>query len=128
MTVNLPHPKTMPNCSILLLGISYPGLVEDKDKTRGREMPKVFTYALLKAGGVWYTTGAGKTPQAAGWGAVERWLERDNRVLEFIEVVSGTDRVWTAPGEAVGNWHADNALARPTKDVMVRQPRDTERI
>lgn len=85
----------IPNGAILLMGISYDGMGQtDLDTTRGRQTPKVFTYALLKAGGVWYTTGSGRVPQAAGWGAVERWLAKDNRVVEWVKVVTETADLW----------------------------------
>lgn len=85
----------IPNGTILLMGISYDGMGQtDLDTTRGRQTPKVFTYALLKAGGVWYTTGSGRVPQAAGWGAVERWLDKDNRVVEWVKIVTATADLW----------------------------------
>lgn len=76
----------IPNGTVLKMGISYPGMGQtDLDTTRGRHTPKVFTYVFLKAGNLWY--GTGKAPQAAGWGAVNRWLDRDGRVVEWVEVV-----------------------------------------
>lgn len=87
--------SSLPNGTVLLLGISYPGLIEPSpDATRGRTRPKVFTYVALKAGNLWYFTGGGKAPQAAGWGAVERWLGRDNRVVEWASIVTETDRLY----------------------------------
>lgn len=97
MTVNVVYPRSLLNGSVVLVGISYPGDPEDLDITRGRTAPKVFTYAFLKAGGVWYSSGTGKTPQAAGWTAVERWLERDNRKLEFVQVATEFRTVWPEP-------------------------------
>ena len=53
----------VPNGTILLFGISYEGMGQtDLDTTRGRRTPKVFTYAMLKAGGIWYVTGTGGVP------------------------------------------------------------------
>ncbi len=76
----------VPNGTVLTMGIEYEGMGQtDLDTTRGRQTPKVFTYAFLKAGGLWY--GTGKAPQAAGWGAVNKWLERDNRVVRWVRVV-----------------------------------------
>jgi hypothetical protein len=75
--------------TILLFGIRYaaePGAWTGPDKT--------YTYAMLKAGGMWYVTGGGRTPQAAGWGAVERWLERDGRVVEWVRHVTETCQLW----------------------------------
>lgn len=92
--------KDVPDGTVLMLGISYPGLVEDADKTRGRTMPKVWTYVGLKVAGLWYFTGSGKVPQAAGWGAVERWLARDNRQLAWVKQASGWDHLWPV-GEAI---------------------------
>lgn len=101
MTAKMTHPRQMPDGSMLLIGVSYPRPTNEIESTRPAESgPKVFTYVLLKAGGTWYTSGAGRTPQAAGWGAVEKWLERDGRKLEFIEIVSSTRRIWPAPVEA----------------------------
>ncbi len=86
------------NGTILLFGISYAGMGQtDLDTTRGRQTPKVFTYTMLKAGGTWYVSGGGQTPQAAGWGAVVRWLERDNRVVEWVKVVTETADLWPTP-------------------------------
>lgn len=94
-------PPTMPNDSILVMGISY-GRDEDEPggDTRGRATPKVFTYALLKSGGLWYVTGSGQTPQAAGWGAVQRWLEKNNRVIEWVVVVTGAETLYQREGGA----------------------------
>lgn len=85
--------RKIPNGAVLLMGISYDNANPAGD-TRGRTSPKVFTYVLLKAGGLWYVSGTGKAPQAAAWTAVERWLDRDNRVLEWIEAVTETVRVF----------------------------------
>lgn len=80
-------PRKLPNGTVLFFGISYERTqVAD---TSGRTEPKVYSYAALKQAGVWYFSGAGKVPQAAGWGAVENWLERDNRKLEWVKIVSG---------------------------------------
>lgn len=72
------------NGTLLLIGVVYDRAQPGGD-TRGRATPKVYTYGLLKAGGVWYATGMGQTPQAAGWGAVERWLARDGRRLVWVK-------------------------------------------
>lgn len=87
--------RAIPDGTILLFGICYIGADPDgyqrpADKTKS----KVYTYAMLKAGGFWYVTGGGKTPQAAGWGAVERWLERDGRVVEWVRHVTETGQLW----------------------------------
>lgn len=84
----------VPNGTVLLFGIEYPGLVGGRGDWA---VPKVWTYAMLKAGDLWYVTGGGKTPQAAGWGAVERWLERDGRQVVSVKVVTETRRVWPMP-------------------------------
>ena len=81
--------NSVPDNSVLLLGICYsPELAAGK--------PTVYTYALLKAKGRWYTSG-GKGPQAAGWLAVERWLERDGREVLWMDVVTATRRLWPTP-------------------------------
>ena len=36
-------------------------------------------------------------PQSAGWGAVENWLERDGRKLEWVKIVSDLADVYPAP-------------------------------
>jgi len=82
--------RAVPEGTVLLFGISYqPG----PDDIRATEV-KVYTYAVLKAGGLWYVTGGGRTPQAAGWGAVERWLERDGRQVEWVRHVTETRQLW----------------------------------
>ena len=70
-----------------LMGIQYEGQTSDK----------VWTYALLKAGGLWYMTGSGSAPQAAGWGAVNRWLERDGRVVLWVRVATGWADLYPVP-------------------------------
>lgn len=89
----------VPNGTVILMGIRYEGSSDrtDLDTTRGRQTPKVFTYALLKAGGLWYATGGPKAPQAAGWGAVNRWLERDGRIVEWVKVGTEWADLYTAP-------------------------------
>lgn len=88
----------IPNGTVLLFGISYAGMGQtDLDTTRGRQTPKVFTYTMLKAGGTWYVSGTG--PQGAGWGAVTRWLERDNRVVEWVKVATEWTQVYAAETE-----------------------------
>lgn len=96
--------KAIPNGMLLLLGVSYDGMGQTNlDTTRGRQTPKVFTYALLKAGGLWYMTGSGQAPHAAGWPVVERWLSKQGRRLEWIKGVheADLDVLWTAPAAAI---------------------------
>jgi hypothetical protein len=112
VTTTLNHPASgkpsftldnarVPNGTVLLFGITYPGMGQtDLDTTRGRQTPKVFTYAMLKAGGLWYVTGTGKVPQAAGWGAVANWLAKDNR--EVVWVRAATDWADLYPLKADG--------------------------
>lgn len=92
-------PNGIPNGTILIFGISYPGITEGggDDANRGMTPPKVFTYVGLKAGGLWYFTGSGRVPTAADWMAVQRWLERDNRVLEYVKVVTDLKTLWPEP-------------------------------
>lgn len=105
-------PRKMPNGTVLFLGISY--ATAQVGDTRGRTEPKIYTYAALKQAGVWYFSGAGKVPQAAGWGAVERWLERDNRVLEWVKIVSALEDVYTrSPEVRLGQHLKELAAAEP---------------
>jgi hypothetical protein len=86
--------KKIPNGTILVLGVTYSNPPTDPDATRGLTPPKVFTYVALKAGGLWYFSRSGRVPQAAGWGAVERWLDKDNRTVEWVDAVTSRTRVW----------------------------------
>lgn len=70
--------------TILVFGIQYPG------SNSGR----VYTYAGMKAGGRWYFTGSGKTPQDAGWGAVQRWLAADGREVAWVKVATTLEPLW----------------------------------
>lgn len=88
-------PRKLPNGTVLFLGVSYGG-ARTAD-TRGRTEPKIYTYVALKQAGVWFFSGSGKVPQAAGWGAVERWLERDGRKLEWVKIVSALEDVYPGP-------------------------------
>ena len=99
MTVKKPFKldnRLIPNGSVLILHIRYENAGPGGD-TRGRTNPTTYTYAALKTGGLYYLTGLGRVPQAAGWAAVERWLERDGRVLEFVEVAGPPVRIWPEP-------------------------------
>lgn len=90
------HTRTAPNGAVLVFGISYAGMgpSEGNDANRGSAEPKIYTYAMIKAGGLWYVTGSGRVPIAAGWGAVERWLERDGRTVEWVETVTDRLRIY----------------------------------
>jgi hypothetical protein len=82
--------------TVLLFGIRYapePGGVWTGPDT-------TYTYVMIKAGGLWYVTGGGRTPQAAGWGAIERWLAKDGRVVEWVRHVTETVQLW--PAEETG--------------------------
>lgn len=75
--------KVTPNGTVLLFDISYPG------------GSVTYTYVIMKSGGRWYVSGTnGRNPQAAGWGAVERWVAQDNRVVERVRFVSETVQLW----------------------------------
>lgn len=88
-----------PDGTVLVFGIRYEG-----------DNPTVYTYAMLKAGGLWYVTGgSGRVPTAAGWGAVARWLEKDGRVVEWVELVTEKRRVWPVPASPEGNGSAQPA-------------------
>jgi len=112
-------PRAMPNGTIMTLGVRYlPGSDPGGD-TRGRANPTVYTYVALKTGGLWYLTGSGKVPIAAGWGAVEKWLERDNRHLEFVGISTGTRRIYPVERGRGSEWRdkvrtpEDDALGYP---------------
>lgn len=75
----------VPDGTVLMMGVQYEGQTSDK----------VWTYALLKAGGLWYVTGNG--PVAAGWEAVSRWLARDGRVVKWVNVATTWAELWPAP-------------------------------
>lgn len=66
--------------TVLLVGIAYQTMRD-----------KVWTYSIIKAGGRWYTSGTGKTPQDAGWGAIDRWLSDPVREVRWIRVVTQTE-------------------------------------
>jgi hypothetical protein len=90
MNVNLPFdPRSTPDGVILILHVQY-----ENQTQRNPQAAQTYTYVLTKAGGLWYTTGAGRVPQAAGWGAVEKWLERDGRQVIKIERVTCKEQVY----------------------------------
>lgn len=94
-------PRRLPNGTVLLLGISYRDALEPSlDATRGMTPAKVYTYALLKAGGLWHASGTGRVPQGASWGAVERWLAVPGRHVEWIEVVTERRRIYPVQATA----------------------------
>jgi len=76
--------KKIDDDTVLLFGISYSGMSHSR----------AFTYAMLKAGGLWYVTGSGRVPIAAGWLAVERWLERDGRLVEWVKILTEAEYLW----------------------------------
>ena len=88
----------VPDGTVLLFGIRYAADPEGVTRmsSGASASAKVYTYAMLKAGGFWYVTGGGRTPQVAGWGAVERWLERDGREVVWVDHVTETARLWPA--------------------------------
>jgi hypothetical protein len=69
----------------LLLGVSY----------QGSNSGRVYTYAGVNVAGRWYFSGLGRTPQDAGWAAVERWLESDGRIVQWIRKVTETEMIYT---------------------------------
>lgn len=94
--------QEVPDGTVLLMDIEY------GDETSSL----VCTYALLKAKGLWYVTG-GRGPQAAGWGAVERWLSRDGRVVREVRVVTEAQIIWPVePGPALKVNHLPEDPAR----------------
>jgi hypothetical protein len=91
VTVKLPiDPRTMPDGVILALSVRY--APEEGDRAN----PTIYTHAAIKSAGFWYLTGS-RAPQAAGWGAVERWLERDRRELVRVEIATGSRSLWPEP-------------------------------
>jgi hypothetical protein len=87
--------RKVPNGTVLVFGIRYERNEDEPGgDTRGRTNPTVYTYVMLKMGGLWYVTGSGKAPQAAGWGAIERWLDRDGRMVEWVKVVTEMTDLW----------------------------------
>jgi hypothetical protein len=84
----------MPNGTVLVLAVAYLPGDEPGGETRGRDKPVTYTYAALKTGGLWYLTGSGQVPTAAGWGAVERWLGRQNRKLVHVDHMIRNVRLW----------------------------------
>lgn len=79
----------LPDGTLMTFGIRYPEMQSDPEK--------VFTYAFLKAGGQFYGTGTGKVPQAAGWGAVDRWLNQPGREVLWVRYVTETAQVYPSP-------------------------------
>lgn len=75
----------LPNGTVLIMGVRYDGA------------PRVFTYAMLKVGGLWYVTGSGRVPVAAGWAAVERWLGKDGRAIVWVKVATGWEDLYPVP-------------------------------
>lgn len=87
----------VPDGTILVFGVRYRS---ENMAPAARE--KVWTYAMLKAGGFWYVTGTGRVPVAAGWGAVERWLDADNREVVSVALASGRTQLWPSPEPNAG--------------------------
>lgn len=102
-----PDTRTVPNGTVWTVGIRYnwasrqPG--DDPDATRGRTNPRVFAYVMFKAGGLWYVTGTGKVPVAAGWGAVMRWLGKDGREVVWVKAANGWEDVYPVQEEGLLN-------------------------
>jgi len=87
--------RKLPDGTVLQIGVEFTGA--RADTVSGRTIPLTYTYILLKTAGLWYATGTGRVPQAAGWGAVERWLDRDDREVVSIEHASNWDQLWPDP-------------------------------
>jgi hypothetical protein len=77
----------VPDGTVLLMGAQYENQTTDK----------VWTYALLKAGGLWYVTGTGGAPQAAGWGAINRWIERAGLTVLWVKGATGWAELYPSP-------------------------------
>jgi hypothetical protein len=80
------NPRTMADGSILVLSVRF------RPEEDSPENPTVYAHVAIKARGFWYLTG--KAPQAAGWGAIEGWLRRENRELVKVEIVTQTSTIW----------------------------------
>lgn len=95
MTVKLPiDPRRMPDGAILIFHLRYVSTDHDSGETTESS---VYQYVLSKVGQSWYGTGTGRVPQAAGWGAVERWLDEPGRKVERVELVTGQRTIWPEP-------------------------------
>lgn len=91
----------VPDGTVLLMGIRYDGQTSDK----------VFTYAWLKAGGLWYSTGNARVPTAAGWGAVQRWLDADvGREVLWVRLVTDTKQIYPVPAQSSDGAELGEAL------------------
>lgn len=98
MSTDIVLPK-VPDGAILLVGVRY------------GDNSKVFSYAMLKAGGYWYVTGSG--PQAASWAAVQRWLGKDGRVVDSVEVVTGKQLIWSRSRAVTARERAHAGMGMP---------------
>jgi hypothetical protein len=101
--------RSRPDGTVLMFGIAYPN------------SPKVYTYVMVKAGGLWYVTGSGKVPSAAGWGAVEKWLERDDRQVQWIKAATDWADLWPEAVQIV-NWPTE---ADRMSEALAEEPPDT---
>lgn len=88
----------VPERTVLLFGIKYPG----------RNEGRVYTYTMIKAGGMWYVSGGDLAPQAAGWGAVKNWLAKDGRQVVYVKIATEFRQLWPKP---------DDLPAEPVRDV-----------
>jgi hypothetical protein len=107
----------VPDGAILVLHIRYAN-----QEQRNPQAAPVYTYAALKAGGLWYLTGTGRVPQAAGWGAVEKWLERDGRELVRAELVTSQRAVWPFSDAVAGQVGNDQTEAERMDELIAEQP------
>jgi hypothetical protein len=100
MTVKFTSDGKAPDGTLLIVGIRYDqaagaGGPRSLESARSARPPLIYTYAMLKASGLWYVTGgSGKVPTAAGWGAIQRWLDRDGRIVEWVKIVTETADVY----------------------------------
>lgn len=94
--------RQVPDGTILLAGITFDRIPD-----------KVWTYSLIKAGGRWYTSGTGKSPQDAGWGAVQRWLAREGTTVAYIDAVTARDRLWASEGVTAEGKRRHLSIVRP---------------
>jgi hypothetical protein len=101
----------VPDGTVLLAGIAFDSIPH-----------KTWTYSLIKAGGRWYTSGTGKAPQDAGWGAIRRWLAREGTRVVYIDAVTARDRLWEEDAVTPKGERAHLTIVRPGEDERPDRP------
>jgi hypothetical protein len=94
MTVKMAlDPRSMADGVILALHVRY------RAEEGNQPNPTIYTHAAVKSAGFWYLSGS-RAPQIAGWGAVERWLEKDRRELVRVEMLTRASTIYPVLVEA----------------------------